>query len=380
MNKYVSILHIITGLSVGGAETMLYKLLSRIDRNVFTNQVISLTNKGPLAEKIESQGVPVEALGMCRGMPDPVRVWKLSRSIRNKRPDIIQTWMYHADLIGGLAAKFAGHFPIVWNIRHSNLDAKANKKTTIWTAKACALFSGKIPVRIVSCAESSRDVHVGIGYHSGKMLVIPNGFDLEGFRPDTEAKVSVRRELGLETDALLVGMVGRFDLQKDHQNLVLAAKYLKEQGIDVFFVLCGRGVANNNEMLTGWIREAGLTDRFFLLGFRDDIPRLTAALDIACLSSAFGEGFPNVLGEAMACEIPCVATDVGDSANIIGDTGRVVPPKNPVALGKALKELVCMGYEGRAGLGRSARKRIRERFELSKVVKRYEELYMGLLN
>lgn len=133
-------------------------------------------------------------------------------------------------------------------------------------------------------------------------------------------------------------------------------------------------------MLTGWIREAGLTDRFFLLGFRDDIPRLTAALDIACLSSAFGEGFPNVLGEAMACEIPCVATDVGDSANIIGDTGRVVPPKNPVALGKALKELVCMGYEGRAGLGRSARKRIRERFELSKVVKRYEELYMGLLN
>jgi len=178
----------------------------------------------------------------------------------------------------------------------------------------------------------------------------------------------------------LIGMVARFNPQKDHHNLVRAARILKDQNVDVAFVLCGRDVGWENEKLADWIRQDGLEDRFFLLGPRDDIPMITAGLDIACLSSAHGEGFPNVLGEAMACEVPCVATDVGDSADIVGDTGRIVPPRNPEALAGAIREMVELGREGREKLGKAARERVRERFELGNVVRKYEGLYEELRN
>ena len=170
-------------------------------------------------------------------------------------------------------------------------------------------------------------------------------------------------------------MAARFNPQKDHYSLVQAINILKDQGLDFRIILCGQDMDWDNIQLTSWIKEANLGDRFFLLGPRDDMPRITAALDIAVLSSAHGEGFPNVLGEAMASEVPCVATDVGDSAEIVGDTGFVVPPRDPEALAEAIKKIVDLGPDGRADLGRTARQRVEERFELGKVVGRYEWLY-----
>jgi glycosyltransferase involved in cell wall biosynthesis len=383
----MKILHIIVGLSNGGAETMLYKLLSRMDKSVFTNQVVSMTTKGPMADKIEALGIGVRALGMRRGVPDLRAVWKLRQLIRENKPDVIQTWMYHADLLGGVAAWMSGKAPVVWNIRHSNLDPKVNKKTTLWTARVCALLSKEIPRRIVCCSEASRRAHEAIGYDQDKLLVIPNGFDLDTFQPNSEGRRvvnrligdSVNRSVGWERGerTLVVGMMARFDPQKDHRNLVQAAKVLKGREVDCRFVLCGNGINANNAQLAGWIRDAGVEDRFALLGLRDDIPKITAGLDIACLSSA-GEGFPNVLGEAMACEVPCVATDVGDCADIVGDTGRIVPPRNPEALAGAICELIEMGHEGRKQLGRGARERVRERYELGDVVRKYEDIYLSV--
>jgi len=383
----MKILHIITGLYTGGAETMLYKLLSSMDKSVFTNEVASLTTKGPMAGKIEDLGIGVRDLGMRRGVPDPRAVWKLTRLIRENKPDVIQTWMYHADLLGGVAARMAGKTPVFWNIRHSNLDPKHNKNTTLRAAKVCALLSKRIPRRIVCCSEASRRVHEAIGYDQDKMLVIPNGFDLDAFQPDREGRWEVNRLIGesvnhsvggkMGLNTLLIGMVARFDPQKDHRNLVQAAGVLKEREVDCCFVLCGNGVDAKNAQLAGWIRDAGVEDRFFLLGLRDDIPMITAGLDIACLSSA-GEGFPNVLGEAMACEVPCVATDVGDCADIVGDTGRIVPPRNPEALAGAICELIEMGHERRKQLGRGARERVRERYELGDVVRKYEDIYLSV--
>lgn len=357
---------------------MLYKLLSCMDRDMVTSQVVSLQNKGPMAERIEALGITVKALNMSKGIPDPRGVWRLSRMIRNYEPDVIQTWMYHGDLLGSLAARLARRGSVVWNIRHSNLHPKENKKTTIWTAKACALLSTMIPKKIVCCSEESRRVHVGLGYDENKMLVIPNGFDLDNFGPSKEARNSLRDELNLQQNTLLIGMAARFNPQKDHFNLVQAARQLKDQGVEAFFLLCGQDIGWENEKLGSWIRQAGLEDRFFLLGPRNDMPRITAALDVACLSSAHGEGFPNVLGEAMACEVPCVATNVGDSAEIVGDTGRIVPPKDPEALARAIKELIDMGPEGRAEMGKRARKRVKERYELSRVVRQYEDLYRSV--
>jgi len=379
MNDRLKIQHIITGLATGGAETMLHKLLSCLDRGLFSAHVVSLTDKGPTAEKIEALGVHVQALGMRRGIPDPRGIWRLRRCIQEIGPDIIQTWMYHADLIGGLAARCAGNVPVVWNIRHSNLDARENKKTTLWTAKGCAWFSRQLPTRIVCCSEASRQVHTAIGYDPQKMVVIPNGFDLDMFAPDPAARESVRHELGVGQSTFILGMVARFDPQKDHFSLIQCVRILASQGFDFRIVLCGKGMECENAQLAQWIQEAGLTDRFFLLGPRDDMPRITAALDIAVLSSAHGEGFPNVLGEAMACEVPCVATDVGDSAEIIGDTGVVVPPRDPVALAGAIQQLLEMGAPERVALGKAARLRVQERFELEGVARRYEQVYRNVL-
>ena len=353
---------------------MLYKLVSSMDRDKFKIQVVSLTDIGPIGKKIEDLGISVRALGMKRGTPDPRMLFKLTRWLKKDRPDIIQTWMYHSDLMGGLAARLAGRIPVVWGIRHSNLDPKGNKRTTIWTAKTCAWFSRWLPVKIVCCSEASKRVHTALGYDPDRMAVIPNGFDLNLFKLDLEEGTLVRQELGIPEDTIIIGMVGRFDPQKDHLNFIKGAALLQKKIPDVQFLLCGDDVTWGNHQLSTWIKNAGLSGYFHLLGRRNDIPRIMTALDIAS-SSSYGEGFPNVVGEAMACGTPCVVTDVGDSASIVGDTGIVVPPKDSNDLALAWKELIEIGKDRRQRLGDNARRRIREKFSLPSVVERYEELY-----
>lgn len=375
----IKVLHLITGLNTGGAEMMLYKLLSLIDRMAFQVEVVSLTDTGPVGKKIEELGLPVQALGMRRGVPDPRGLLRLVRRLRQAPPDCIQTWMYHADLIGGLAAKLAGDTPIVWGIRRGNLDPQGTKRSTLWTARICARLSRRLPVRIVSCSEASRHVHEELGYDTGRMVVIPNGFDLTMFKPDPSTRPSVRRELGISPNALLIGLVGRFHPLKDHHNFISAAAQLYTDLPSIYFMLCGDGVTWENRELAGRIKASGIQSRCLLLGRREDIPRLTASLDIAS-SSSLSEGFPNVIGEAMACGVPCVVTDVGDSALIVGNTGRVVPPRNPAALAGAWRELIELGPEDRKQLGCKARQRVAEYFNLSFIVKQYEELYREVKN
>ncbi|MEA3397558.1 MAG: glycosyltransferase [Chloroflexota bacterium] len=206
------------------------------------------------------------------------------------------------------------------------------------------------------------------------MVVIPNGFDLNLFKPDLEGGPLIRQELRISEDTILIGMVGRFDPQKDHLNFIKAAALLQKRIKDVHFLLCGDDITWKNRKLSKWINEAGLPEHFHLLGRRNDVPRIMTALDIAS-SSSYGEGFPNVVGEAMTCGTPCVVTDVGDSALIVGDTGIVVPPKDSNDLALAWKELIEIGKDKRQKLGDDARLRIRDNFSLTSVVKRYEGLY-----
>jgi glycosyltransferase involved in cell wall biosynthesis len=375
--KPISIVYLTTCLEVGGAEMMLYKLLSGMDRTRFLPQVISLRDLGPLSEKIQTLGVPLRSLGMRPGRPNPLSVLRLARWLRQDRPDVIQTWMYHADLIGGLAAKLAGGIPLAWGIRQSDLSDQGNRRLTLHTMRICAQVSRWLPARIVCGSEASQRVHATLGYATEKMIVIPNGFDLRAFKPDSAARESVRAELQIPAEAPVIGLVGRFDPQKDHRNFICAAALLHRSRPDVHFLLCGDDVTWENAELRGWIEEAAIRKRCRLLGTRHDMTRLTAALDIAASSSS-GEGFPNVIGEAMSCGVPCVVTDVGDSALIVGQTGRVVPPQNPKELANALRELVELGSEGRIRLGIAARGRIREHFDLPDIVTRYQNLYQEL--
>lgn len=372
----MKILHLITDLSIGGAQMMLYKLVTKMNRDKFEIQVISLTDVGPIGERMQDSGILVRALGMKRGVPDPRIVFKLIRWLKKDRPDLVQTWMYHADLIGGLAVRMFGKIPVVWNIRHSNLDQKFNKKTTLWTAKACAKLSNFLPSNIICCSHASKEVHSSLGYKDKKMIVIPNGFDLQVFLPNKDARKKVRRLLGLSDETILIGLIARFDPQKDHKTFFQAAGILHKDYPAVHFMLCGDDIAWDNSCISAWIDEADIRPVTHLLGRREDMPSLQAALDMA-VSSSYGEGSPNIIGEAMACCVPCVVTDVGDSARIIGNTGFVAPPSNPEALADALERIIDLGEERRK-LGMLARKRIEDNYSLEKVVSQYEEIYMGL--
>jgi len=376
----ITVAHVITGLGQGGAETMLLKLLRQTDRTQFSMRVVSLlAPPGPIAERIEALGIPVVALGIGRQVPNPAGLWRLASILRDARPDLVQTWMYHGDLVGGLAAKLASiRLPVIWNIRQSNFDPNNSRRRTIQLARLCAMLSKRLPNRIICCSNVARRVHAAMGYDESKMQVIPNGFDLLAFRADPSARVALRTELGLPSDARLLGMVARFDPQKDHQTFVAAAQRLHARLPDVRYVLCGAGVDRGNAELTDWVDRAGLTGVCHLLGQRNDMARVNAALDLATLSSAYGEGFPNVLGEAMACEVPCVATDVGDSAHVIGDTGRVVPPRDPHALADAWGDLLADPSSLRA-LGKQARRRIVDNFSIARVTRAYETTYQSIL-
>ncbi|NPV75031.1 MAG: glycosyltransferase [Anaerolineae bacterium] len=369
--------HVITDLDTGGAELVLARLLVEMDQRRFKHEVISLTTAGQVADQLTKLGIPVSTLGMRVGFPNPMSVLRLARILRTFHPDVVQTWMYHADLVGSIAARLAGRAPVIWGIRNSVLVPGASKRRTILIVRLLAHLSRGLPARIVSCSEAARLVHIGLGYQAQKFVVIPNGFDVEKFKPDASARLWVRQELNLSPETEVVGFFARFDPQKDHHNFIRAANLLLERRAGVHFLLCGEGVIWQNPALAGWIVETGQSDHFHLLGRRVDMPRLTAALDLAVSASEYGEAFPNVIGEAMACGVPCVATDVGDSAAIIADTGLIVPPHNAQALAGAMLKILEMDSEDRHALSQAARQRVIENYSLAAMVSCYQALYFA---
>ncbi|RCJ24481.1 glycoside hydrolase [Nostoc sp. ATCC 43529] len=372
------IIYIITGLSTGGAEVMLYKLLSRMDRQRFTPVVVSLMDRGTWGDRIADLGIPVYTIGMKPGTLKLINIWRMIHIVRQLKPDLIQGWMYH----GNLAAQFVRLFifrqvPVFWNIRHSLHSLELEKPRTTIIIKLCARFS-HLPKKIIYNSQNSSKQHEKIGYCLEKTCVIHNGFETEKFTPSTEARLSVRSELNTPENALLIGLIGRYHPIKDHFNFIQAAALLIKTYSNVQFVLVGNQVDWENKILSEQIHQLGLVKHIRLLGERHDVPRLTAALDIASSSSS-GEGFPNVIGEAMSCGVPCVVTDVGDSAWIVGDTGKVVPPKNSEALANAWQALINIGKEGRESLGKAARARVIKCFSLDSIVAEYEALYDNIL-
>lgn len=372
------VVHVITGLNTGGAELMLVKLLSGMDRSRFESSVISLTPPGPVQDKLTALGIPVFSLGLTRGMPDVRGVGRLFKQLILVRPHIVQTWLYHADLLGGLVGRLAYRPKVVWNIRNSTLQAGSTKRLTVLTVGACARLSRFLPDKILCCSEQAKALHIRWGYAADRFEVIPNGFDLSAWKPDAAAGRLARKSLGIPLDARVVGLVGRYDPQKDHACFLEAAGQVSRSLPDVHFILAGDGVTLENPELRALVDKTGLHARIHLLGRRSDLPVLTNAFDLAASSSAYGEAFSNVLGEAMACGVPCVATDVGDAALILADTGRVVMPRSPHGLAGALEALLRLPENARRALGTAARARVESHFDLAQVVLRYQAVYDAL--
>jgi glycosyltransferase involved in cell wall biosynthesis len=374
----MKITHIITGLAADGAETALYHLLGALDRREYQSEVVSLTDRGPTALKIESLGVPVRALGMMRSVPNPLAIRRIAKILRRSRPHIVHTWMYHSNLLGGLAAQAAGAIPVIWGIHHSKVDSQDTKRFTVWTVRACAWFSKQLPARIICCANSSELAHVQLGYDPEKMEVIYNGIDSEIFRPNPEARLALRSRLGLQPEALLIGMAGRLHRHKDHKTFFAAARLLRAELPDVHFVLCGEGMEPNNSRLAAEIAD-GLQGHCHLMGLQREMQAFYAGLDIAA-NSSLSEAFPLAVGEAMACGVPCVVTEVGDSPAMVGETGRIVPPRQPALLARAWRELIEAGPDSRHMLGCAARDRVVTHFSVTQFAQRYQALYRNVAN
>jgi glycosyltransferase involved in cell wall biosynthesis len=370
----IRVAHLITSLDVGGAELTLLQLVTRSDPDRVRHEVIVLKPAGPVGAMLEERKIPVQSLAMTRNIADLTRLGRLVARLRDRRPAVLQTWLYHADLLGLLAGRRAGVPRVVWNLRASDLDLRARPITRL-TRWACARASALVTDAVVNSTAGLR-FHQSLGYRPRRWHLIPNGVDVERFRPDAESRLRLRRELGLDPDTTLVGLVARYDPVKDHATFLRAAARLSVTRPGVHFVLAGRGVEPGTAALTSLVGELGLGDRVRLLGERRDVASVTAALDLAALSST-SEGFPNTVLEAMACGVPCVATAAGDAAAIVGDAGEVVAPRDVPALAAALDRWLALDRGARERAGRRARERVACDFGLDAVVRRYDALYAG---
>lgn len=372
----MKVLHIISGLGDGGAEAVLFRLCQSDRSN--EHVVFSLTNRGKYGDLLESVGATVHVVRISRGLSALRDLYALCRAVRACNPDVVQTWMYHADLLGGFAARFFSDAIVFWGVHNTALRLGSNRITTILISRINALMSRFIPSRIVYCADSSRRAHEEIGYKKGGALVVYNGYDLEMFKPEPSARIRHRRTFGfLDTD-FVVGMVARFDPVKDHANLCAAVRLAIGRGVNVRVVMAGSGMTSKNEKLRQILKEHGLEENVLLLGPRTDVNTLMSSFDVCALSS-LREAFPNVLAEAMACAVPCVSTRVGDASQIVADTGWITEPGDPEALANAL-ESAYLSWTDRESWGKRkqvTRERIVQLFSLQRMVEAYIAAWAG---
>lgn len=364
------VLHIITGLGDGGAEGVLARLC--LHAKEASHVVISLMDEGKYGAVLKEANVCVYSLGLNPSKPNPVKLLSLIKLIRKESPDVVQTWMYHADLLGGVAAKLAGVKAVFWGVRHSVLEKGKSKRSTIIISKLCAWLSPFIPEKIICCADKSLQVHADIGYQKSKLIVIQNGYDLSRFEPNTEMRIAIRDQYGISSEVILLGMVGRYDPLKDHKNLLRSLSFLKNKS-NIKCLLVGKGLSKENAELAQIISAYDLKDIVILAGQQTNIPAIMNSLDVHVLSSS-SEGFPNVLTEAMACGTPCVSTDVGDAAIIVKDTGWVIPAHNSQLLSGAISIAIDEKINHPAKWQerqRQCRSRVEESFNIEMMVSGY---------
>jgi glycosyltransferase involved in cell wall biosynthesis len=372
----MKIVHVITDLNQGGAEAMLEKLLvagKRMNPEI-EQMVINLGKPGVVGSRLARAGIGVESLELGPSLQSIGRVITLARRLRSRRTmPVIQTWLWHADLIGGLCARAAGNPKVVWNLRNSMPSHPVTKRTSRVVARLCARLSRRVPAAIICNSTAALRAHVAIGYCAEKCLVIPNGFDLRPFVNSAGSRNEIRARWGAAPGELLVGMVARLDPIKDHATFIRAAARVAAHLPDARFVLVGQGVTQDTT-IQALLAETKLAGRFILEQRSDGVPKIMSALDVFCLAS-HSEGFPNVVGEAMACATPTVATDVGDVRAILADDHLVAAPEDPEDLARCIEYVLGLGEQARRELGLRQRLRVETEFDIERVWSRYRDLY-----
>ena len=376
----MKILHAITGLSVGGAENMLAKLIENAEENdaLLEPVVLSLMTPGRMTDRIRTTNTPIFSLDMREGQPSPLAIPRLYRTMRSIRPDLIHGWMHHGNLAATVGSwMLPERPPVIWNIRHSLVDIQNEKPLTKLVLRTTVSLSSN-PAAIIYNSHTAALQYEQFGYPMHKRVVIPNGFDCNRYQPRPDARAELCRLFGIDGKAIIIGMVARMHPMKDPENLVEAVRRARLRGQDLHLLIVGKDADTPKPSLARAI-AALPPDRVTLAGVRDDVADWLSGLDILALPSAWGEAFPNVIGEAMACGVPCVATDVGDCRWIIQSHGRVVPPRDPEAFAEALAWLARMEPDQRRQIGESARARVIANFSIHEIVRAYDALYDRIL-
>jgi len=374
----MKILHISTSLDGGGAEHMMADLVRSLSTDNIDQQVIGLTQMGSIGKQLEGFGMDVFSLNANPGRFSLGQFSVLGSLIRKFKPDIVQTWLYHANLIGGISARLSGASKVVWGIHHADLSHQGMRRSTRLVAKTGALLSGILPDRIAVCAQSAIESHAAFGYRRDRMIFMPNGVDCARFCRNEQVRSKLRREWDVKDDEVVVGMAARYHPIKNHALFAKAAAIVLTNFPQVRFVLSGAHVDAHNVELVEMLKSAGVFERTILLGPRGDMPVVYSAIDIGVVSS-YSEAFPMSLAEMMSSELACVSTDVGDAGIILGEAGKLVPSDDVETFALAIMETIRLPVEQRMALGSNARKRIEDNFSIVRATENYANLYHSLL-
>ena len=371
-NDKPTICHIISSMSHGGAQQVLARII-RNDKNV-NHEIISLMSLGRYGNELVSEGYNILSLNMNKVSLNIIKILRIYKILKLKKYDLVQTWMYHADLIGGIIC-FLLNKKVYWNIRNSDLNFKWSSYLTIIIQKFCSIISKKVPYKIISCSQRALNIHSKIGYDNSKFKVIDNGFDLKDLKSDQTSRIKFRNKYEIDEDEFIFGMVARWDPQKDFSNLMRSIDlfFEKNENVKVRFFLAGPNVQQNNKELTDLI-SLKVKKKIELLGNFIDIKSFMNGIDCHVLSSAGNEGFPNVIGEAMACNLPCISTDVGDVSKLIIDKNWIVPTASPEDFSQKMINIYNLSIKDKTAItqiGERNREHILKNFEISKVVNAY---------
>jgi glycosyltransferase involved in cell wall biosynthesis len=367
------ILHIITGLGDGGAEGTLYKICKH--NNINEHIVISLRGPEKYYFLLKKLGIQIHCLNINK-FTIFIKFFSLLKLIKFFKPDIVQTWLIHSDFIGGIAAKLSGFKSIIWNIRYTDFHFGKSKLTSIIILKILRYLSFFIPISIILNSKRARKLYKIKGYDKKKFIFIPNGFEPSIFKHDKLQRKRFRDKLRIKKNTILIGNIARYHPKKDHANLIQALNLLKLKKYNFLCILVGHKITKHNLKLNSLIKKFELSDKVKLLGQRKNITEILNGIDIYVQSSSYGEGFPNVVAEAMSCGTPCIATDVGDSSSIVGKTGQVISPSDSImlckAIEKAINQIATKQWNKKK---KDCKLRIKNHFNIKKMILDYNNLW-----
>lgn len=368
---------LIPALHHGGAERQIIQLVRNLDKTRFSVTLVTFHDGGELRSEAESiEGLKVLSLRKQPGWKNILsflyRLWRVTRSVA---PKIMVGYMNLASNLA-LLAGWAAHAKVVWSLRASDIDYSRYYRTADWVFQLGAALS-RFPDLVILNSKAGKQYHVSRGYCEGRMVVIPNGIDTDQYQPMYEAGRSLRIRWGITDDETLIGIVGRLDIIKNHRIFIQAAADLSQDRTDLRFVVIGNGPAEYKAELEAFGQSLGLGNRLIWVGSLNNMPAVYSALDLLASTSS-SEGFPNVVGEAMACGVPCIVTDVGDSALIVGNTGDVIPYGDTYALTQVLRRWLLLPKSERRAKGLQARAKVEREFNLQTMVIRTQTVLQNL--